>query len=304
MNIGFIGLGKMGFHMVEHLLKGKHSVTAYNRTYSKTQKIMRKGAKGAKTTEELVQKLRKENKGKNIVIWMMVPHKIVDDMIKQILPHLKRGDILIDGGNSNYKKTVARSKKLKGKGIFYLDVGVSGGLAAAKTGYCMMAGGDSKAFKKVKPAISSMCIKNGYGHFGPSGNGHYVKMVHNGIEYGMMQAMGEGYEVIKTGPYKKTDLLKLSKVWNNGSIISSFLMQMAILGFEHNGVDMKNVDGFVPNTGEGLWTVEEAKRLKVKVPIIEGSLKVRKKSTKQKSFATKVVAVLRDEFGGHGVKKK
>jgi len=166
---------------------------------------------------------------------------------------------LVDGGNSNYKQFVLRSKRVKKRGIMYLDVGVSGGLVAAERGYCMMIGGEEKAYKKLVPAVKSMCVKNDYGHFGPSGAGHYVKMVHNGMEYGMMQAMGEGYEVIKSGPYKKTDLLKLSNVWNNGSIISSFLMEMAINGFKHNGNDMRKIDGFVPHTGEGLWTVQEKK---------------------------------------------
>ncbi|MDD3716027.1 MAG: decarboxylating 6-phosphogluconate dehydrogenase [Candidatus Marinimicrobia bacterium] len=299
MKIGFIGLGKMGYHMVEHLLGKGHRVVVYNRSPQKTEKISREsGAIPAKSYEDLINKLKAPR-----ILWLMVPHSSVEEIIGLLSGLLEPGDLLIDGGNSNYRETRRRAIELGSKGIHFMDAGVSGGLAAAKTGYCIMAGGPEDQFRRVEPMIRDMCVKNGYGHFGPAGAGHYVKMIHNAIEYGMMQAIGEGLDLIKNGPFPDTDLLKLSDVWNHGSIIRSFLMEMTHLGLKHHP-DLSDIDGFVPNSGEGRWAVEDAKEYGVDVPVIEESLRIRLASDKVKTFATKAVAVMRDEFGGHGVLQK
>jgi len=233
----------------------------------------------------------------------MVPHESVDEVINQLTPYLEKGDLLIDGGNSNYNETIRRAKELEQKGISYMDVGVSGGLAAAKTGYCMMIGGIEENFRKIEPIIKDMCIPEGYGYFGENGAGHYVKMVHNAIEYGMMQSIGEGLDIIKNGPFPNIDQVGLTEVWNHGSIIRSFLMEMTNLGLKHNP-ELKEVDGFIPNSGEGKWAVDDAKKYNVSIPVIAQSLQVRIDSEKKKNYGTKVVAVIRDEFGGHGIAKK
>ncbi|MCF7871558.1 decarboxylating 6-phosphogluconate dehydrogenase [Candidatus Woesearchaeota archaeon] len=299
MKIGFVGLGKMGYNMVEKLLEKGHEVVVYNRSPEKVEKISKeKGAIPSKSYQELVNNLEKPR-----IIWLMTPHKTVDEIKSKIVPYLEEGDLLIDGGNSKYTETIRRSKELQEKRIRYFDVGVSGGLAAAKTGYCMMCGGAEIDFNKIEPIIKAMCVPKGYGYFGPSGAGHYVKMIHNGIEYGMMQAIGEGFHVISEGPFKELDMEKLSDLWNNGSIIRGALMEWARDAFIHHP-GMKDVDGFIPHSGEGLWTVEEAEKNNVEIPIIKKSLEIREKSETKKNFATKIVSVLRDEFGGHGVKKK
>lgn len=299
MKLGFIGLGKMGYHMVEHLLDKGHQVVVYNRSPEKAQKISReRGAVFAESYEELIAKLEAPR-----IVWLMIPYPVVDDNIALLRELMEAGDLLIDGGNSNYGESRRRTRELAEYGIHFMDVGVSGGLAAAETGYCMMAGGPEEQFRRVEPAIRDMCVKDGYGHFGPAGAGHYVKMIHNAIEYGMMQAIGEGLDLIKNGPFPDTDLLKLTDVWNHGSIIRSFLMEMTQLGLQHHP-DLADIDGYVPNSGEGRWAVEDAKSYGVNIPVIEESLRIRLASDKVKTFATKAVAVMRDEFGGHGVTKK
>lgn len=299
MKLGFIGLGKMGYHMVEHLLDKGHQVVVYNRSPEKAEKISREhGAIFAGSYEDLIAKLEAPR-----VVWLMIPHPGVDDNIALIRGLLEPGDLLIDGGNSNYAESRRRARELTEHGIHFMDAGVSGGLSAAENGYCIMTGGPDEQFHRVEPAIRDMCVKDGYGHFGPTGAGHYVKMIHNAIEYGMMQAIGEGLDLIKNGPFPDTDLLKLTDVWNHGSIIRSFLMEMTYLGLKHHP-NLLDIDGYVPNSGEGRWAVEDAKTYGVDIPVIEESLRVRLASDKVKSFATKAVAVMRDEFGGHGVMKK
>lgn len=299
MKIGFIGLGKMGYHMVERLLDKGHEVVVFNRSLNKVKLIAEeKGAIPSTSYEELVSKLDAPR-----MVWLMVPYESVDEVITQLTPHLEKGDLIIDGGNSKYTETIRRAKELEQKGIKYIDVGVSGGLVAAKTGYCMMVGGAEQDFKKIEPIIKDMCIPEGYGYFGNNGAGHYLKMVHNAIEYGMMQAIGEGLDIIQNGPFSDTDQIKLTEVWNHGSIIRSFLMEMTTLGLKHNP-GLKDVDGFVPNSGEGKWAVEDAEKYNVSIPVIKQSLQVRYDSETKKNYGTKVVAVIRDEFGGHGIAKK
>ncbi len=298
MKIGFIGLGKMGYYMVRQLRARGHEVVVFNRSPESVQKISREhGAIPASSYEDLVKQLDAPR-----ILWMMIPHPAVDATIGTLVPLLDAGDLLIDGGNSNYRETIRRAGELKAAGIHYLDVGVSGGLAAAETGYCMMAGGADEQFRRIEPAVRDMCVPGGYGHFGPNGAGHYVKMVHNAIEYGMMQAIGEGLDLIQNGPFPETDQVRLTDVWNNGSIIRSFLMEMTHLGLKHHP-GLADVDGYVPNSGEGKWAVEDAKAYGVSMPVIEQSFRVRLDSDKIKTYATKAVAVMRDEFGGHGVAK-
>ncbi|MFA6072594.1 MAG: decarboxylating 6-phosphogluconate dehydrogenase [Candidatus Woesearchaeota archaeon] len=299
MKIGFIGLGKMGYHMVEHLLMKGNDVVVFNKSPAKVNMIVKeKGAIPSESYDDLISKLETPR-----IIWLMVPHESVDEVINTILPKLNKGDLIIDGGNSKYTETIRRAQELNEKEIKYMDVGVSGGLAAANTGYCMMVGGDEIDFKFIEPIIKDMCLPKGYGYFGKNGAGHYVKMVHNAIEYGMMQAIGEGLDMIKSGPFSNTNQIELTELWNNGSIIRSFLIEMTTLGLKHNP-GLVDVDGFVPNSGEGKWAVEDATKYGVSIPVIEQSLKVRFDSDKKKNYGTKVVAVIRDEFGGHGIAKK
>jgi 6-phosphogluconate dehydrogenase len=315
MKIGFIGLGRMGYGMVLRLIKDRktrHEVYVYNRSSEKTKEIARNGAKPTYSYSELVKKLgnprdsirsgrigKKERK----IIWIMVSHKAVDEVLEALVPLLDKGDILIDGGNSNFNLSIKRAESLKKKGIILVDIGVSGGTAAAKIGYCMMIGGEQNAFKVLEPAIASMCLKGGYGYMGPSGSGHYVKMVHNAIEYGIMEAMGEGYDLLANGPYKSLDLLQISKVWNNGSIIRSFLMEMTINALTHHP-KLKDVSSYIADSGEGRWAVEEA--LKHNIPFTVNShalysrYRSRKDDKKNDTISNKLVAALRDEFGSHG----
>lgn len=299
MKLGFVGLGKMGYHMVERLLDKNHEVVVYNRSLEKVERISKeKGAIASDSYEDFVNKLESPR-----VIWLMVPHQTVDEVKNQIIPYLSEGDLLIDGGNSKYTESIRREKELKEKKIRFMDVGVSGGLAAAKSGYCMMIGGTNEDFTTIEPAIKAMCVDKGYVHIGPNGSGHYVKMVHNGIEYGMMQAIGEGLDLIKNGPFKDINQIKLTDLWNHGSIIQSLLVGWASSGLRNNP-GLADVDGFIPNSGEGKWSVEAADEFGVDIPVIRKSLDIRLESETKKNYGTKVVAVIRDEFGGHGIKKK
>jgi 6-phosphogluconate dehydrogenase len=302
MELGIIGLGKMGFNMAARLLKEGHSIIAYNRTQEKVKELEKLGAKGAKTPEKLIEALTGNNEKK--VIWLMVPQNVVDEMIEKILPNLEEGDILIDGGNSNFNLSRARYEKLKKKGISFMDIGVSGGLVASKLGYCMMAGGDKDSYETIEPLLKSMCVENGYGYMGPAGSGHFVKMVHNAIEYGMMEAIGEGFALLEKGPYADLNMKSIANVWSNGSIIRGFLMDMTKNAFEHNGNKLEKVPGFINDTGEGMWAVEEAMKHKVPFTINSHALFARYRSRESEPTANKLVAAIRDEFGGHGVGKK
>lgn len=300
--LGMIGLGKMGYNMALRLLNKKDNkkekILVYNRTPEKIKEISKKGATPSYSFEEFFNKLKQPR-----IIWLMVPHESVSEVLKKIKPYMKKGDILVDGGNSYFKDSIKRYKEMKKIGVKFLDVGVSGGLKGAKTGYSMMIGGDKDAYKKVEPLIKKMCVKNGYAFFGEPGSGHYVKMIHNAIEYGMMQSIGEGFDLAKNGYYKNIDLKKLADVWSNGTIIQGFLMDMTRNGLiRHN--NLEKIDGYVPESGEARWAVKTAKEHKVRLGAINYSLNERIKSKKNKNFSNKLVAVIRDEFGGHGVKKK
>jgi len=297
--IGIIGLGKMGYNMAFRLVKSGEKVVVYNRSPEKVDTIAKEGAIPSYTYKEFFQKLEEPR-----IIWMMLPHKIVDDILMEIKPFIKKGDIFVDGGNSNYKESMRRHNELSKDGIMTLDVGVSGGLVAAKRGYCMMVGGDKKAYDEAERFIKKMCIENGFGYFGEAGTGHFVKMVHNAIEYGMMQSIGEGFDLIKNGPFKDVDLKRLSGVWNNGSIIQGLLMEMTFNSFKHHGNDLKDTSGVVAESGEGRWAVQAAIEHKVPFTANSYALWERFRTKSEFTFGNKLLAVIRDEFGGHGFKKK
>jgi 6-phosphogluconate dehydrogenase len=297
MEIGFIGLGRMGANMVRRLLRDGHRVVAWNRTASKTDEIVTEGAQGAYSIQELVEKLQTPR-----IVWVMVPSgQATDDMINDVVPLLSKGDIIIDGGNSNYHDSIRHSQELTSKGFQFLDAGTSGGIWGLKVGYCMMVGGEKATFEHVEPLIKTLAPPDGYLHCGPAGSGHFVKMVHNGIEYGMLQAYGEGFEILKAADQYDLDLGAISHLWNQGSVVRSWLLELAELAFEHDA-DLASIRGYVEDSGEGRWTVQQAIDTNVPAPVITLSLLERFRSRQDESFTAKVIAALRKEFGGHAVK--
>ncbi len=297
MEIGFIGLGRMGANMVRRLLRDGHRVVAWNRTAAKTDEIVTEGAVGAYTIQELVEKLQTPR-----IVWVMVPSgQATDDMINDVVPLLSKGDIIIDGGNSNFHDSIRHNQELTAKGFQFLDAGTSGGIWGLKVGYCMMVGGEKATFEHVEPLIKTLAPPDGYLHCGPAGSGHFVKMVHNGIEYGMLQAYGEGFEILKAATQYDLDLGAISHLWNQGSVVRSWLLELAELAFEHDA-DLSSIRGYVEDSGEGRWTVQQAIDTNVPAPVITLSLLERFRSRQDESFTAKVIAALRKEFGGHAVK--
>ncbi|HLG31720.1 MAG TPA: decarboxylating 6-phosphogluconate dehydrogenase [Ignavibacteriaceae bacterium] len=298
MKLGFIGLGKMGFNMVQRILNDGHQVVAWTRSGKTVQEIKEKGAIAASSIEELVSNLS----GKKIV-WMMVPSgKPVDDNLDLLLSLLKKDDIIIDGGNSYWKETQVRNKKAAEKGIHYIDCGTSGGIWGLKEGYCLMYGGNKQAADFCEPIFKTLAPENGFLYCGESGAGHFVKMVHNGIEYGMMQAYAEGFEIMKKSQFN-IDLTKVSKVWQYGSVVRSWLLELAHLALSEDPM-LEKIKGFVQDSGEGRWTIQTAIELDVPAHVITSSLYTRFQSRQDESFAMKLLAALRNQFGGHAVKSK
>jgi 6-phosphogluconate dehydrogenase len=296
MRIGFIGLGRMGANMVRRLLRDKHEIVAYNRTAEKTKEIAGEGADGAYSIAELVSKLKKPR-----AVWIMVPAgDATEAQIEELLEHLERGDTIIDGGNTNFHDDQRRQPELKKKGIDYIDAGVSGGIWGLANGFCLMVGGDPEPVKRLEPVFLSLAPKDGYLHVGGPGAGHYVKMVHNGIEYGLMQAYAEGFEIMHASDYT-LDLQKISTLWNHGSVVRSWLLELAERAFAGDQ-DLKHLKGWVADSGEGRWTVQEAIDKDVPAPVITLSLQTRFRSRQDDSYGAKVLAALRNEFGGHAVK--
>lgn len=298
MQIGIIGLGRMGYNLALNMKDHGHDVVAYNRSPGKVDEIVKDGIIGAYTVDELVSKLEGRK-----VVWLMIPNgDPTEQMIQTVLPLLSKGDIIIDGGNSNFNDTLRRYEEIKPTGVNFVDAGTSGGIEGARNGACSMVGAEDEVFAYIEPIFNDICVENGYLHCGRVGSGHYTKMVHNGVEYGMMQAIGEGFEILKESQFD-LDYEKVAKVWNNGSVIRSWLMELAESAFSKSQQlgDIKDVIG---SNGEGLWTVEEALKLKVPTPVITSSVHVRFRSEQQESFSGKVVAALRNEFGGHAVTKK
>ncbi|HMK61007.1 MAG TPA: decarboxylating 6-phosphogluconate dehydrogenase [Dissulfurispiraceae bacterium] len=300
MQIGMAGLGRMGMNMAVRLLRGGHEVIAYNRTRTKVDEIVREGAKGAYSLEELIQMLAPPR-----FVWLMLPAgKTVDDHIDEIRGLLHKGDTIIDGGNSLYKDDLRRSEALKAEGINYLDIGVSGGIWGLKVGYCQMIGGEYEVFKKLEPAIATLAPNDGYMYCGPSGAGHFVKMVHNGIEYGMLQAYGEGFAIMKASLYSAgLEFAKVAHLWNQGSVVRSWLLELAEDAFVKDP-DLSGIKGFVEDSGEGRWTVLQSIESSVPAPVLALSLMQRFRSRESDSFSDKLIAALRNEFGGHTVQKE
>jgi 6-phosphogluconate dehydrogenase len=256
------------------------------------------GATGASDLRDVTAKLNAPR-----IVWIMVPAgKPVDDTIAQLVPGLSKGDVIIDGGNSNFHDTMRRAAELQGKGIHFVDSGTSGGIWGLANGYCLMIGASPEAFKLCEPIFKTLAPVDGYAHMGPPGSGHYVKMVHNGIEYGMLQAYAEGYEILHASKDFKLDLHKIAAVWNHGSVVRSWLNELAETAFEKD-TDLTALKGYVEDSGEGRWTVQEAIDLDVPAPVITLSLLTRLRSRQSDSFSAKVIAALRNEFGGHAVKK-
>ncbi len=302
MKIGFIGLGKMGRNMVVRLVQRNHKVIAHNRSTEPIKEVAKKGVIPAFTLDELFIKLKSE---KWKIVWIMLPAgDVTEEYINKIMPYLKKGDIVIDGGNAKYTDSIRRYSLLAERGIRFLDVGTSGGLAAAKVGYCLMIGGHKEVYNKVEPIFRSLATEDGYLYCGPAGSGHYVKMVHNAIEYGMMQAMGEGFELLVNSPYvNDIDLRKISHVWNHGSIVRGFLMECAENAFSKDS-KLEKISDYVEDTGEGKWSIQEAIERGIPFSIITQSLYTRYRSRQKESFNGKLLAALRNEFGGHAVKEK
>ncbi len=297
MRIGFIGLGRMGANMVRRLVRDGHDVVAYNRTPERTTEIAGEGAIGSFSIAELVSKLEKPR-----AVWVMVPAgDATEAQIHELLGHLEPGDTIIDGGNTNFHDDVRRHKDLVEKGIGYVDAGVSGGVWGLQVGYCLMVGGDAEAVTPLEPIFRSLAPKDGYLHVGGPGAGHYVKMAHNGIEYGLMQAYAEGFEIMHAGDYE-LDLGAISELWMQGSVVRSWLLELLGLAYKSNGQDLEHLKGWVADSGEGRWTVQEAIDHDVPAPVITLSLLTRFRSRQDDSYGAKVLAALRNEFGGHAVK--
>jgi len=296
MQIGMIGLGRMGMNMARRLLKAGHEVHVFNRTAAKVQEMVKEGAQGATSLEDFVKKLKAPR-----TVWLMLPTGApLDQHIEALTPLLSKGDLIIDGGNSYYKDDLRHAEQLKKSGIHYLDAGVSGGIWGLKIGYCLMVGGDKGDFDRLVPIWKDLAPNGeGFMHCGGTGAGHFVKMVHNGIEYGMMQAYGEGFEILQASPYKP-DSAKVAKLWNQGSVVRSWLLELAAEAFAEDP-QLTHVSGYVEDSGEGRWTVQQAVESGVSAPIITLSLFNRFLSRQKDAFTNKVLAALRNKFGGHAV---
>jgi len=297
MRIGFIGLGRMGANMCRRLLHDGHAIVAYNRSPEKTRELAGEGAEPAFSIAELVAALERPR-----VAWIMVPAgDATEAQIAELLEHLEPGDTIVDGGNTNFHDDVRRHADLAAKGIHYVDAGVSGGVWGLANGFCLMVGGEREAVGPIEPVFRSLAPIDGYLHVGGPGAGHYVKMLHNGIEYGLMQAYAEGFEILHASDYD-LDLAAISDLWNHGSVVRSWLLELATLAFRANGEDLANLKGWVADSGEGRWTVQEAMDRDVPAPVITLALQARFRSRQEDSYGARVLAALRNEFGGHAVK--
>ncbi len=298
MRLAMIGLGRMGGNMVQRLLRGGHEVVVYDRSADAVRAHVAMGAAGAKDLADACRQLAAPR-----VVWVMVPAGApVESTIDDLLPHLRKGDVVIDGGNSNYHDSVRRAKRLEAAGVAFVDAGTSGGIWGLEVGYCLMIGATPDVFRLCEPIFKTLAPEEGYAHVGPPGAGHFVKMVHNGIEYGLLQAYAEGYEVLQAKPEFRLDLHQIAKVWNRGSVVRSWLNELAERAFAKDPA-LKGLRGYIDDSGEGRWTVEEAIALGVPAPVMTLALQTRFRSRQEDSFGARVVAALRNEFGGHAVKK-
>ncbi|MGD9890686.1 MAG: phosphogluconate dehydrogenase (NAD(+)-dependent, decarboxylating) [Dehalococcoidia bacterium] len=296
MEIGMIGLGRMGGNMTRRLLQGGHRVVVFDRSTEAVQAAEDEGAAGAGSLAELVQALQPPR-----AVWMMVPAGApVEATIAELSPLMSSGDVLIDGGNSNYKDTIHRAEALVPAGIRYVDAGTSGGIWGLKEGYCLMVGGAPEAYALIEPALKTLAPEHGCLHVGPSGAGHFTKMVHNGIEYGMLQAFGEGFEILRNSRFD-LDLHAISELWRHGSVVRSWLLDLLERALAQDAT-LEGVRGYVEDSGEGRWTVFEAIDQNTPAPVLTLSLLARFASRQEESFSAQVIAALRREFGGHAIR--
>lgn len=297
MKLSLLGLGKMGYNLALNLIDQGHEVITYDINHEQVKEISSEGAIPAYSTEEVIQQLESPR-----IIWAMVPAgEATEALVSDLQDKLDPGDIIIDGGNSNYKDSIRRGNQLKEKGIHFYDVGTSGGINGARNGICAMIGGEQEVFKEIEPIFESVTVENGYLYTGPLGSGHFLKMVHNGIEYGMMQSIAEGFDILSKSPFD-FDYESVSKVWNHGSVISSWLMELTEGAFAKDA-NLDGIKGVMNSSGEGKWAVESALDMQVAAPVIALSLMMRYRSLEEDTFTGKVVAALRNEFGGHDVIK-
>lgn len=299
MNLGIIGLGKMGHAIAHRVLIDGEVVYGFDVNKKAKEDALNIGVQ---LVDSITQLPRKTN-----LIWLMLPAgELIDKTINELMPHLEPGTIIIDGGNSNFKDSIRRAQLLESYHVHFLDCGTSGGLKGQEVGFSLMIGGKQEVYEQAVPLFKAIASKNGYGHVGPSGAGHYVKMVHNGIEYALMQAYSEGFHIIKDGFYKNDslNLAQISDIWMHGSIIRSYLLELAHDMFTEDQ-NLTDISGQIAESGMGLWTLQEAQQHNIQAPTIEDALKVRASSRETGgNFATKIVAMLRNKFGGHDVKKE
>ncbi|WP_099159269.1 phosphogluconate dehydrogenase (NAD(+)-dependent, decarboxylating) [Virgibacillus ndiopensis] len=298
MRIGMVGLGKMGLNLALNLMDHDHEVVGYDNNLATAESVSNNNFTFSNSIEDLVKSLPKPR-----TVWLMVPAgDITESVINELVPLLEAEDMLIDGGNSNYKDTLRRGDALKEKGIYFFDCGTSGGTDGARNGACTMIGGDKEKFSEIEQLFKDVTVENGYLYTGKTGSGHFLKMVHNGIEYGMMQSIAEGFEILNKSEFDY-DYESVAKVWNNGSVIRSWLMELIESAFSKDA-KLHDIRGVMNSSGEGKWTVETALDLQAAAPVIALSLMMRYRSLEDDTFSGKVVAALRNEFGGHDVLKK
>ena len=298
MKIGLIGLGKMGYNLALNLNRSEHQVIGYDVDQSTVQQINREGVPTSASLSGLIEEL-----GENRVVWLMIPSGgPVDEVLSHLKPILTKGDVIIEGGNSNYKDSIRRSEEWAIQNVEYLDCGTSGGTEGALNGICAMLGGSKTAFDIIEPVLKDICLPGGYLYCGGPGSGHYVKMIHNGIEYGMMQAIAEGFEMLQKSQMN-LDLPAIAGLWNQGSVVRSWLMELTERALKKEP-DLASIKGIMHSSGEGKWTLEDALDKQIATPVIALSLIMRYRSLEDDSFAGKIVAALRNEFGGHALAKK
>ena len=301
MELAMIGLGKMGLNMSTRLVRGGHRVVGYARTEASVEEAVKLGAEGAHTLEDVVRQLKTPR-----IIWLMIPAgKVTDDTIEKLSTLLEAGDTIIDGGNSNYKESVRHAALLEPKGIEFVDCGTSGGIWGITEGYSLMIGGKREVVERMRPIFETLApgSDKGWGYVGPHGAGHYVKMIHNGIEYGMMQAFAEGFSIMKAKKEFGLDLSQISHIWQYGSVVRSWLLDLAARALDQDK-DLADIKPWVADSGEGRWTVFESIDLDVPAPIITLSLQTRFASRDEENFTARMLAALRNQFGGHAVQKE
>jgi len=299
MQLGMIGLGRMGGNMTERLLRDGHRVTVFDMSPARTREVgAREGATPADSAAGLVAALPTPR-----VVWVMVPAgEPTEQTIRDVAEHAAAGDIIIDGGNSRFTDTKRRATELADQGIRFIDAGTSGGVWGLKEGYCLMVGGPDSAVRHCEPIFRSLAPTNGYAHVGPSGAGHFTKMVHNGIEYGMLQAYAEGFEILHESEFP-LDLHSIAALWNHGSVVRSWLLELLERAYQQEGQDLERIAGWVDDSGEGRWTVETALDMNIPAPVITLSLLSRFRSRQDVSYSAQVIAALRNQFGGHDVQE-